>query len=304
MNRPVKLVRKRFNSMGCPAEICVYSHSEQSANRAWAIARAEAQRLDLKYSSYRTNNYFVLLQQRAAQPGGASPDAETSALLNFASCQYRQSDGCFDITTGQLSRLWERSASIPASHEIDQAMGRTGWHKVAWDGHRLGLPGGMRLDLGGIVKEYAADRVALLLRKAGFNSGYIDLGGDLHIIGPHPDSRPWRVGIRHPRNGGVLAGIDISHGGLASSGDYERFRMIDGQRYSHLIDARSGWPVQGLASVSVWASSCLIAGAVTTLAMLLGRQQGLDLLAESGLGWLAHDGHGRITDQSSTASYC
>ncbi|HET6564484.1 MAG TPA: FAD:protein FMN transferase, partial [Xanthomonadales bacterium] len=270
------------------------------ANRAFAITIAEVSRLDQKYSHYRGDSYLSRIQGEAAQPGGVVVDPETAALLNFSQCQFQQSEGCFDITSGRISRLWDGATSTPTRDAIDQALLYTGWHRVAWDGQTLGLPSGMNLDLGGIVKEYAADRVALLLRQAGFDSGYINLGGDLYIIGPHPDGTAWRVGIRHPRAAGAIAAVSVTQGGLASSGDYERFRVIDGQRYSHLVDARNGWPVHGLASVSVCASSCLLAGAVSTLAILLGRKKGLELLAESGLQWLAHDGRKLVrSDQRS-----
>jgi thiamine biosynthesis lipoprotein len=242
--------------------------------------------------------------QPNGQPGGqpdgqhigTQVDPETAALLNFAECQYQQSEGRFDVTAGALTRLWQHSPDLPGASEIEQALAKTGWNKVAWDGVCLQLPPGMRLDLGGIVKEYAADRVALLLRQAGFCSGFIDLGGDLHILGPHPNGRPWNVGIRHPREAGVLACVDVFRGGLASSGDYERYRMIDGKRYSHIIDARSGWPVTGLASVSVFAPSCLVAGAVSTLAMLLESDGAMRFLAQSGLHWLGYDGNSHCSN--------
>lgn len=281
-------IRHRFSTMGCPAELCVYAHSETEALQALRIARDETQRLDHKYSHYREDSLLARLQVSASQRGGKPVDAETSALLNFAACQHQQSEGRFDITSGALTRLWQQSADLPGESEISEALAKTGWDKVGWDDVRLQLPPGMQLDLGGIVKEYAADRVALLLRQAGFSSGYIDLGGDLHVLGPHPDGRPWNVGIRHPRKPGVLACVDIFSGGLASSGDYERYRMINGKRYSHILDARSGWPVAGLASVSVIAPSCLVAGAVSTLAMLLEQSDAKRFLAQSRLHWLGY----------------
>ena len=291
MTRSYPSTRQRFNTMGCPAELCVYAPSGTAALQAFAIAQRETQRLDLKYSHYREDSFLAHLQLSATRPGGQRVDPETAALLNFAACQYQQSEGRFDITAGRLTRLWQASAGLPGADEINQALARTGWDQVVWDGHCLQLPSGMQLDLGGIVKEYAADRVALLLRQAGFHSGYIDLGGDLHILGPHPEGRPWNVGIRHPRQAGVLACVDVFSGGLASSGDYERYRMIGGKRYSHIIDARCGWPVESLASVSVIAPSCLIAGAISTLAMLLARDDALRFLAQSGLHWLGYDGN-------------
>ncbi len=158
----------------------------------------------------------------------------------------------------------------------------------------------MSFDLGGMVKEYAADRAAVILKKAGFRSGYVDLGGDLHILGPHPDGQPWRAGIRDPLSEGkVLAAVEVGSGGLASSGDYERFSEIDGQRYGHIINPITGWPVSTgdghLTAVSAVAPSCLLAGSVTTLAMLAGADRGLTLLGESGLSWLAVGSKGLVS---------
>jgi thiamine biosynthesis lipoprotein len=144
------------------------------------------------------------------------------------------------------------------------------------------------LDLGGVVKEYAADRAAGILKTLGFESGYADLGGDLHFMGPHPNGRGWQTGIRHPDGGKqAIASIEVQSGGLASSGDYERYSEIDGKRYGHIINPQTGWPVSGLAAVSVLAPSCLVAGSVSTLAMLAGVNDGLSLLRDSGLPWLA-----------------
>jgi thiamine biosynthesis lipoprotein len=189
-----------------------------------------------------------------------------------------------------LCALWDRVTTVPGKELIEAALKFTGWQRLTWEGSRLRLPPGMRLDLGGIVKEYAADRAALLLKAAAYSSGYIDLGGDLHVLGPHPDGSPWHIGIRHPRSPGAMATVAVPRGGLATSGDYERCSMIDGQRYGHIIDALTGWPACGLASVSVIAPSCLLAGALSTLAMVQETAQGLEILSNSGLAWLAHDG--------------
>jgi thiamine biosynthesis lipoprotein len=129
----------------------------------------------------------------------------------------------------------------------------------------------MELDLGGYVKEYAADRVAALLSGAGCRAGLVDLGGDLAIVGPHPDGQPWMVGIRDARHGDRAAmSVPVYAGGVATSGDYERCMVVDGARYGHILDPRTGWPVAGLASVTVFAPRCLIAGSASTIAMLQG----------------------------------
>jgi len=154
----------------------------------------------------------------------------------------------------------------------------------------------MRLDLGGIVKEYAADRCAQLCREAGIASGVVDLGGDLALIGPHRDGSPWVVGIKAPRAPGrASARIELARGGLATSGDYERALVVDGRRYSHIVDPRDGVPVRSFASVSVVADSCLIAGAAATLTMLFGIERGGAYLRELGLPHLCIDDEGRIS---------
>ena len=151
----------------------------------------------------------------------------------------------------------------------------------------------MRLDLGGVVKEYAADRAAQVCRDVGIVHGIVDLGGDLAVVGPHPDHSPWLAGIKAPRDTGrAFAQIELHGGGLATSGDYERAVIVDGRRYSHIVDPASGYPVESFASISVVADSCLVAGAASTLGMLLGLRAGYDWLQNLGLPFLCIDAEG------------
>jgi thiamine biosynthesis lipoprotein len=130
----------------------------------------------------------------------------------------------------------------------------------------------MELDLGGVVKEYAADRVAIVCRAAGVRSGMVNLGGDVRVIGPRPDGAPWRIGIRHPRQrGALLDSVELFDGALATSGDYERCVLLGGVRYGHVLSPRTGWPVRELASVSVVAEHCVVAGSAATIALLKER---------------------------------
>jgi thiamine biosynthesis lipoprotein len=165
---------------------------------------------------------------------------------------------------------------VPEPAEIDALRPLIGWDKIRWRRPQLVLPvAGMQLDFGGYVKEYAADRVAQLCREQGLRHGLVDLGGDLAVVGPHPDGSPWRVGIRHPRAPrGAIASVALAGGGIATSGDYERCMLVDGKRYAHILNPKTGWPAEGLASVTVAASHCLIAGTASTIAMLKGRAQG------------------------------
>ncbi len=280
--------------MGCPCTLHVEAPAASVAQAAHAAVLAECARLDRKYSHYRDDS---LLAGIAASAGaGIEVDEETADLLDFAAVLHAQSGGLFDITAGALTRLWDaQDGRLPDKGDVVAALARTGWQHVKWARPhlRVAVPG-MRLDLGGIVKEYAADRCARLCRDAGIVSGVVDLGGDLALIGPHRDGSPWVVGIKAPRaSGHAAARIELPHGGLATSGDYERALIVDGRRYSHIVDPRSGEPVQSFASVSVVADSCLVAGAAATLAMLMGTDRGGAYLRELGLPHLTIRDDGR-----------
>src|SRR5262249_7937905 len=175
---------------------------------------------------------------------------------------------------------------------------RVGWHRLRWEKPRIALPvGGMELDFGGFGKEYAVDLVADLCRARGVVHGMVDLGGDLHAIGPHPNGKPWIVGIRDPdRPERAIASVALYRGALATSGDYERCMVVDGVRYTHLLDPRTGWPIQGgLRSASVIADRCLIAGTATTIAMLKGARDGCRFLDGLGLASLRVASDGRVS---------
>lgn len=281
--------------MGCPCEIQLEADDVSAADTAAQAAIAEVARLDEKYSHYRSDNFLARVCAEAAARK-VEVDDETANLLDFATALFEQSAGKFDITARALTRLWDaRNGRIPTNDEIAAARARTGWQRVEWRRPSLRLPSAdMRFDFGGIVKEYAADRAAAVCRDSGIAHGVVDLGGDLAVVGAHADGRAWHAGIKSPRAPEkVYASIALARGGLATSGDYERALIVDGHRYSHIVDATSGWPVQSFASVSVIADSCLIAGAASTLAMLLGCADGSAYLRELGLPHLTidQDGH-------------
>jgi len=267
----LRLYRHAFKAMGSPCEIQLYAASAAQAKRVAGIAIADARRLEALYSRYRSDSFLSAINRVAASGGRISVDEETSGLLNYAATCYRESGGLFDITSGILRRAWrfDRGA-LPDEGQVQALLDKVGWHKVRWTPPILEFPvPGMEIDFGGVVKEYAVDRAATLCREAGVGHGVINLGGDIKIIGPHPDGSPWRVGIRHPRDPeGVIQTLLLRDGALASSGDYERCIVVDGVRYGHILSPQTGWPVRHLASVSVVADLCVVAGSASTIAML------------------------------------
>lgn len=283
-----------FRAMGGPCEVRVHAPDPARA-KAWLDqAEAEVRRLEAKYSRYRDDSVCSAINRSAGDPEGVVVDDETAALLDYADIAHAQSGGLFDVTSGVLRRAWDwKSGRPPGEDALAPLRPLIGWPKVRWERPRVVLPRrGMELDFGGYGKEYAVDRVVGLLRGAGARHGTVNLAGDIGIVGPRPDGSAWPVGIRHPREPRrAMLAVPLDRGALASSGDYERYMEVDGRRLCHVLDPRTGWPVETLATVSVVSDFCLVAGTATTIAMLKGAD-GPAWLEELGLPhlWMRPDG--------------
>jgi thiamine biosynthesis lipoprotein len=278
----------QLTALGSPCEFQLYGQSMDQLEEVTALCRAELSRIERKYSRYLDGSIVSEINRCAGSGNFVALDSETARLLDYAKTVFDQSDGLFDITSGVLRQAWNfKSNQLPTDDALRELCKRVGWKRVEFQGASLHLPvAGMEIDFGGFGKEYAADRVAGLCRGAGITAGLIDLGGDVCILGAHPDGSAWQVGIRNPRDPErAMAVLPLSRGALATSGDYERFMEIDGERYCHLLDPRTGWPIRGLAGVSVVAEQCLVAGTATTVAMLKGTQ-GPRWLKKLGLPYL------------------
>jgi len=293
----VGLHRFAFHAMAAENEVHIHA-SEPDSWRAAAQAIEEVLRIEDKYSRFRPDS--IVSRINAAAGGEPVPlDAETRTLLAYADTCYRQSGGLFDATSGVLRRAWRFDREVlPDARELHAAVRLIGWDRVEWDDERVRLPqAGMELDFGGFGKEYAVDRAALKLHEAGIESGLVNLAGDVAILGAQPDGSPWRVGIRHPRKPGeVIAALPVFSGGIATSGDYERFIEVDGVRHCHILDPRTGRSARGFQSVTVHAPSCLVAGSASTIAMLKGRDEGLAWLRELGFAHLCVLEDGTLVD--------
>jgi thiamine biosynthesis lipoprotein len=281
-----------FTAMACPCELRVAGPDEARLRDAAAMAIAEVRRIEHKYSRYRDDSVVGRINAAAGGVGAVSVDDETTALLDFAGALYSQSGGLFDITSGVLRRAWDfRTGRVPSEAELQALLPLVGWPQVQRPPGAVRLPQqGMELDFGGFGKEYAADRAVEQLQRAGVKHGYANLGGDIRVLGPRGDGRPWRFAIRHPRVAeACVAEVELSGGALATSGDYERSFERDGRRYHHLLDPRTGWPVRRWQSVSVVAPTCAGAGALCTIAMLL-EDEAEPFLQAQGVWHLALDG--------------
>ncbi|NVM75656.1 thiamine biosynthesis lipoprotein [Duganella sp. SG902] len=284
-----------FTAMGSRCEVRIAAADAAAARHIATQAIDEVRRIEQKYSRYRSDS-IVSRINAAAGLGAVDCDGETAALLAYADALHDNSEGRFDITSGVLRKAWDfRGGALPRPGALEALLPLVGWSKVVRDESSVFLPQlGMELDFGGFGKEYAVDRAAELLAVLGVDHGYVNLGGDMRFLGPRPDGKPWDIGIQDPRDmSATVASIPIGRGALATSGDYERFIEVDGRRYCHVLDPRSGMPVSYWRSVSVVGPLAITAGSCTTTAMLL-EQDGIDFLDRSGVSYLAIDHEGRI----------
>jgi len=285
----------RFEAMASPCELLVDGGSENEAERLLGLARDEALRVERKFSRYRPDSE---LSRWHAQAGEAiAVDDESAGLLDLAALCHRLSGGLFDISSGVLREVWRFDGSdhLPDPEAVARVAARVGWERVSWACPLLTIPPGMELDLGGLGKEYAADRVLRLLREKTDRPLLVNLGGDLVASGPRAKGEPWYVGIERPASEAGLpdaAGLIALRGGaLATSGDARRYLLKDGVRYSHILDPRSGWPVRDAPrSVTVAAPTCTEAGLMATLAMLQGTGAEALLAAQGLPHWVQREG--------------
>ena len=286
-------------------EIHLFAHSAATARRAAEAAIADIARIEAKYSRYRDDSVTTRIN-RAAGSTPIAIDVETHALLAYADRCFRLSEGRFDITSGVLRRAWDfgaRPPRVPSEETIAAARSLIGWSCVEWDADTIRLPqSGMEIDLGGIGKEYAADRAATICIERGVANALINLGGDVRAIGGQPGGSPWRIGIRDPRAPDrAIAGLDVVDGAVATSGDYQRYFEVDGRRYCHILDPRTGMPVAHWRSVSVVAPLCVVAGSCATIAMLL-EERALAFLDSQRVDYLAVDRDGNSYRRSETTA--
>lgn len=280
--------RVRFAAMASPCELLVEGADEATARTLGAAAAAEAQRIERKFSRYRDDSVLAALH---AQRGRAvEVDAETADLLDYAAACHALSGGRFDVTTGVLRAVWRFDGSdrVPEAAAVQALLPRVGWGRVGWQRPWLTLPDGMELDLGGLGKEYAVDRVLALLRQAAPAAALlVNFGGDLAVSGPRVDGTPWRVGVEHPGGAAATLQLHLSAGALATSGDARRFLLKDGVRLGHILDPHDGWPVRDAPrSVTVAAGRCTEAGTLATLALLHGREAETWLAAQGVPHWI------------------
>lgn len=242
---------------GTLVEVSVYGEPEARAKQAVKAVMEEFQRLHNKLHAWKPSE---LSEMNAAFAKGQSKQVspELAAILRDATRLSVQSQGLFDPAIGGLIKLWGFQADtfkavLPDPNKVRMLVAANPqMTDIVLKGNVASSRNkAVRVDLGGYAKGYALDRAAMLLKKMGVHDALINIGGNVLALGSH-GQRPWRVGIQHPRKPGPFATVELHDGeAIGTSGDYQRYFMVNGKRYCHLIDPRSGQPAQGVEAVTI-----------------------------------------------------
>ncbi|MBX2835458.1 MAG: FAD:protein FMN transferase [Gammaproteobacteria bacterium] len=262
--------RIQFSAMASDCSVLVDSERSSLADEIADIASKEAHRIERTFSRYREGNIIHSINH--ANGKTVTVDSETARLIDFSEQLFTLSHGVFDITSGILGTIWrfDKSDKIPDRNAAKRLLPRIGWDKVSWDPPNIQMPAGMQLDLGGIGKEYAVDRTLQLINQKTEQPVLINFGGDI-VANKPPKGGHWSVGVTVDNQNENIV-IHMKSGGLATSGDAHRYLRKNGKRYSHILNAKTGWPVaHAPRSVTVAARTCVEAGMLATLTMLKGK---------------------------------
>jgi thiamine biosynthesis lipoprotein len=243
---------------GTLVDISIAGEPEAKAREVSDHVLAEFDRLNRELHAWEPSQLSTLNEQLAHAPASGTISPELAAILQDAARYVAQGDNLFDPAIGNLIRLWGFQSDtfvphIPDKAEIErlvQANPRMSDLKIDGTQFHCDNPA-VRIDLGGYAKGYALDLAADYLRSQGVKNALINIGGNIIALGQH-GSRPWKVGIQDPRRPGAIATVDLHDGeAIGTSGDYQRYFEVNGVRYCHLIDPRTGWPAQGTQAVTV-----------------------------------------------------
>jgi len=263
----------RFLAMGSPCEILLATTDEALAARSARLGAGEAWRIERRFSRYRADSVVAALNASGGR--AVAIDAETQRLFDYAAHCHELSGGLFDITSGVLRHAWKFDGSdgVPDPEHVRVLRARVGFERLQRGTGAVTVPEGMEIDLGGIAKEYAVDRALEVIDAADRAQPptLVNFGGDLRA-NRSMHAAPWQVAVEPTDRGAAPALVlELGSGALATSGDAHRYVERGGRRYGHILDPRTGWPVANAPrSVTVAAPTCVEAGTLCTIAVLMG----------------------------------
>jgi thiamine biosynthesis lipoprotein len=271
--------------MGVPIHIVLYAPDRGTANRGFQAAFTRIERLNGILSDYSSDSEAMRLSAAAPMAAGVPVSDDLWQVLSRAQALSRQTGGAFDVTVGPLTKLWRRArrrGELPPQDRLEQARAAVGYALIELDpprrAVRLRQPD-MRLDFGGIAKGYAADEALKVLGELGLKQALINASGDIAAGDPPPDRQGWKIGVAPLEPGGPPSRfLTLTNAAIATSGDAFQYVELDGQRYSHIVDPRTGVGLAIRSSVTVIAPDCTTADSLASAVSVLGPEKGLELV--------------------------
>jgi thiamine biosynthesis lipoprotein len=276
--------------MGTFARVVVIAKDSNSAGKCIESALAQINKVDDLMSDYKDNSEISILNRDGFKKAVELSQSTYEVLQRSAEFS-KLTDGAFDVTVGPLVELFRKAKDgqvLPSREEIADARSKVGFEKIKFDDVNRTVQftvEGMMLDLGGIAKGYAVDKALEVMQAHGAVGGMVYLGGDIRCFGaPLEDRDYWVIGLQNPNVGTdsigreVLLKIKMTNGAVATSGDYQQFVIIEGKRYSHIIDRTTGTSKEDLSSVTIISDNATKADALATAVSVMGSEEGLELI--------------------------
>lgn len=300
-----RLFKESRTSLHTLVVITVLSPSEELARKAIDLAYQELERLGRLLNFYSADSELSLINKNAGtQPVKVTKD--TLEIIQAAIFAGDATAGGFDVTVGPLVRLWDfTNKTRPTAAQVAQHLPLVGYKNIIVDAQTSTVflkNSGNQIDLGGIIKGFAADKAVEILKNNGIEDGIVAVAGDIKTFGRQPDGQPWHIGIQNPRQVGeddqLIATVDLLSKGISTSGDYQRFFIEDGVRYHHLLNPTTGFPENLCQSVTIIAPTAAMSDALATGIFILGPEKGLAALERLAIDGIivAENGQVLMTD--------
>ena len=270
--------------MGSAFDLTLVANNQVEADQLFKQAIAEIERIERLISSWDKASETSQVNKMAGKKA-VKVTKELYDLVFRAKAIAQLTNGAFDPTYATVDKIWTfdgRDVKQPNTEIISASVAKIGFDKIAFDPleSSLYLPlQGMKIGFGAIGKGYAADRVKFLLQKQGVAAGIVNASGDMSAWGIQPNGNPWQVGLINPKNKDkVFAWFPVKDQAVVTSGDYEKFVLINGKRYGHIINPKTGFPSQGVISCTVFAPKAELADALSTALFVMGVETGIDFI--------------------------
>lgn len=280
--------------VGGPCEITFTCANGGIASQVVTEIDEELTRIDSLLNYFSPSSLVSALNNRHR----VRADHDIIGLFMLCDSISRLTDGLFDISVAPLVEIWgfyDKTMRVPETTAIVRARSRVDFRKIVIKRDSLITPDDMAVDLSSVADGYAADRVGRIILKYGISSALINIAGEVLAIGVSPRGRPWKVGIKNPRGGGIIEVVALQDGALSTSGDYEKFFIAGNVRYSHIINPKSGYPATDIASATILARETAFADGISTAISIMGPAEGVEFIDSLKIrGIIYHEENGAL----------